>query len=87
MAESRRVRVFLNGEWFATVQAESAELALEQTNVLGVAAFGDQVIVYVDDFFWDVRPSGGAPRLEPIAADDPRVRGLYGKAVRAERGA
>jgi len=75
----RRLRIFREGEHHATFFREARTLTafIEQ---LDDDELRDGNIVYFDGFYW--RIEHGEPRqLSPL---DPRVQGLYGKAIRAE---
>ena len=77
-----RIRVFIDGQWRATVL--NAATIAEAMCAAGVAGSGGEAILYANDTFWLVRESYGDV-LEPLQAGDSRTRGLYAKAVAAER--
>lgn len=81
-----RARIFFNGLYVTTLMdAKSASDALDKVRHVRPVHHDDEVVVYIDDTYFLLNEDQDG-WLQP-ASDDPRVQGLYGAAVVAERAA
>ena len=87
MQDTYRTRHFRGGEHLATKWVAADDHLDAMLAVLRVCRPEVGDILYFGDTYYQVRQGPEQLMLEHLYAHDPKVLGLYGKAVRAERAA